>query len=96
MKFRRQATIGPYIVDFLCYERRLIIELDGGQHNEDGAMQYDQKRTDFLDTSGFLVLRFWNTEIFENIEGVLQTIVGTIHPHLNPPPQGEDVNARGA
>lgn len=73
-KFKRQVPKGPYIVDFYCAEARLIIELDGGQHAHGHAVVYDARRTQFLQESGFRVLRFWNAEIFEGMEGVLETI----------------------
>ncbi len=72
-KFRRQVTIEPYIVDFVCLSRKLIIELDGGQHNE--TIEYDRIRTNFLTAEGFRVLRFWNNEVFEETEAVLQKIL---------------------
>ena len=67
IKFHRQYQIGPYIVDFVCLEHFLIIELDGGQHAEN---RKDLSRTKFLEQKGFEVLRFWNHEVLENIEGV--------------------------
>ncbi len=72
-KFRRQSPIGLYIVDFVCYQKKLIIELDGGQHaeNED----YDKKRTDWLEGQGFTVVRFWNTDVLNNIDGVLESVM---------------------
>ncbi len=73
LKFRRQYPIGGFIVDFCCLERRLVIELDGGQHAEQVA--YDERRTRFLASKGFRVLRFWNNEVLTNMEGVLQAIV---------------------
>jgi adenine-specific DNA-methyltransferase len=70
-KFRRQATIGPYVVDFLCTEARLIVELDGGQHSE----EVDAKRTAFLEADGYRVLRFWNSDVTESLDGVLERIL---------------------
>ena len=75
-KFRRQVPIGKYIVDFLCEDPPIIIELDGGQHME--QERYDQTRTDWLQANGFLVLRFWNNDIAENLEGVLESLFSTI------------------
>ena len=69
LKFRRQDPVGEFIVDFICYEKKLIIELDGGQHNENEAK--DIKRTKKLETAGYKVLRFWNNEVMKNIDGVL-------------------------
>ena len=78
-KFRRQQVIGPYIVDLVCFETRLIVELDGGQHTE--QQTEDTNRTTFLESQGFKVVRFWNNEVFENIEGVLDSIRSVlIHP----------------
>ena len=69
-KFRCQATIGAFVVDFLCVEARLIVELDGGQHNE----ATDSSRTRFLEARGYRVLRFWNGDVVENRDGVLEAI----------------------
>jgi very-short-patch-repair endonuclease len=72
LNFRRQAPIDPYIVDFACLSIRLVIELDGGQHDADA--EEDARRTAWLESQGYRVLRFWNNEVFENLDGVLQTI----------------------
>lgn len=69
-KFRFQASIGPYVVDFLCAEKRLVIELDGGQHSDEA----DLRRTAFLERDGYVVQRFWNNEVIENFDGVLERI----------------------
>jgi len=74
-RFRRQYPIGNYVVDFVCREKNLIIELDGGQHNEEQAIIYDKERTDYLESRGFRVIRFWNNDIDKNIEAVLCEIV---------------------
>ncbi len=77
-KFRRQAPIGPYVVDFFCPEKNLIVELDGGQHSQNSA---DEKRTQWLETSGYKVIRFWNNEVLENLEGILIKISENLnHP----------------
>ena len=73
-KFRRQATIGLFIVDFLCAESRLIVELDGGQHSE----QADARRTAFLEKQGYRVIRFWNVDVIESFEGVLDMILAAL------------------
>lgn len=73
-KFRRQVPIGNFVVDFLCIEKKLIIELDGGQHNEDNNIKYDNTRTEYLQGLGYNVVRFWNNEVFQNMENVLETI----------------------
>ena len=92
-KFRRQQPIGKYIVDFACFEKRLIVEVDGGQHCERAA--YDSERTAWLESRGFRVLRFWNDEVLQDIEIVLDLIVrelekrGIYHPHPDPLPSRE-------
>lgn len=96
VKFRRQAPIGDYIVDFISFEEKIIIELDGGQHNENKAISYDNERTKFLNSLGYRVLRFWDNEVFKNISDVLETIYNNITPHqtvfngLTPPQGGSD------
>lgn len=72
-RFRRQHPVGSYITDFACIERMLVIELDGGQHQE--QLGYDERRTAFLEARGWRVLRFWNNEVMENLDGVLWRIV---------------------
>ena len=74
LEFRRQQPIGNYIVDFICRNKWLIIEIDGGQHNEIKTIEYDKKRTKYLEEQGFTVLRFWNNDIDNNIEGVFEII----------------------
>ena len=74
LKFRRQCPLGLYVVDFVCIEKKLIIELDGGQHNEDTQQEYDKRRTEFLNSLGFNVIRFWNTEILLQFDTVLEQI----------------------
>ena len=71
-KFRRQQPIDNYIVDFVCLENKLIIELDGGQHA--AGQSKDKKRDHFMELNGFTVLRFWNNAVFGNLEGVLEII----------------------
>ncbi len=78
LKFRRQYPIGNYIADFVCKEIKLIIEIDGGQHNETDSIEYDNKRTEFLESKGYRVLRFWNCDIDKNIEGVYQKILEAV------------------
>jgi|SRR5687768_1641737 len=70
--FRRQEPIGQYIVDFICFEARLIIEVDGGQHFESTT---DKTRDTFLESQGFRVLRLWNTDVLANRDGVYRTIM---------------------
>ncbi|GAA0539750.1 adenine-specific DNA-methyltransferase [Rhizomicrobium palustre] len=73
-KFRRQQPVGTYIVDFVCFDAKLIIELDGGQHGDDAHLVYDGARSERLKADGFRVLRFWNYEVIENFDGVLEGI----------------------
>ncbi len=82
-KFRRQQPLGPYIVDFVCLEKRLIVEVDGGQHGEHTV--YDAKRNTWLEAQGFRVLRFWNHEILQQIEAVKETIARALGC-FDPPP----------
>ncbi len=81
-KFRRQQPIGPYVVDFVCFEAKLIVELDGGQHGGDVEQAYDHARTTRLEADGFRVIRFWNNELIESFDGVLDAIERALTPHL--------------
>jgi very-short-patch-repair endonuclease len=74
-KFRRQEPIGKYIVDFVSLDRALIIELDGGQHNQQSEMEKDETRTKWLERKGFRVIRFWNNDVLQNIDGVASKIL---------------------
>ncbi|OGE77951.1 MAG: hypothetical protein A2751_02820 [Candidatus Doudnabacteria bacterium RIFCSPHIGHO2_01_FULL_46_14] len=74
-KFRRQFPIDKYIVDFCCLGKRLIIELDGSQHNEPKEIEKDRERSEYLEKQGFKILRIWNPEIDNNLEGVGQKIL---------------------
>ena len=93
-KFRRQHTLGPYVVDFVCLVKKLVIEIDGGQHAD--RAEYDAGRTAALEAKGFRVIRFWNNDVVDNFEGVVQTIERELkHPHPNPLPQaGEGAETR--
>ena len=84
-KFRRQQPIGYYIVDFVSFERRLIIELDGGQHSQQVA--YDSKRTAWLEAQGYLVLRFWNNQVLGDVEAVKAVIFTVLAAGEYPPPK---------
>jgi very-short-patch-repair endonuclease len=83
-KFRRQHPFGNFILDFVCLERKLIIELDGSQHLN--ATVYDDERSRFLKQAGYSVLRFWNNEVFENVEGVLEVILRAVRDRATPSP----------
>jgi very-short-patch-repair endonuclease len=72
LKFKRQKPIGPYIVDFICAEHWLVIELDGGQHQQ--QTEYDQQREHYLESRGYRVLRFWNHQVLAETEAVLEQI----------------------
>ncbi len=72
MKFRRQHLIGRYIADFCCEEEKLVIELDGGQHSNN--TDRDEHRTQYIEKFGYRVIRYWNSEILDNIDGVLVDI----------------------
>jgi very-short-patch-repair endonuclease len=98
-KFRRQLALGPYVADLACVEARLIVECDGGQHNESAR---DARRDAWLTAQGWRVLRFWNTEVLQNIDGVLMMIAqalddgaaGRQSPSPQPSPcKGEGANA---
>lgn len=82
-RFRRQHPIGSYIADFACVEKMLVIELDGGQHQE--QVEYDERRTLSMQLQGWPVLRFWNNEVMENLEGVLTRVVENLT--FTPPSQ---------
>jgi very-short-patch-repair endonuclease len=87
-KFRRQAPIGQYIADFVCFEAGLIVELDGSQHA--ARTEQDEERTAWLNSPGFRVIRFWNRQIFEELDDILEAIGLHLQnpPHPNPPPPG--------
>ena len=91
MKFRRQQPIENFIIDFISFEKRIVIELDGGQHAKNKGK--DNERDRLLIENGFTVLRFWDNEVFENIEGVLEVIRQrmhsvNLHPPFAPPVEG--------
>ncbi|MBK5100741.1 MAG: endonuclease domain-containing protein [Desulfobacteraceae bacterium] len=86
-KFRRQQTIGRYIVDFVNFEKRLVVELDGGQHAIE--KDKDEKRDAWLKGEGYAVLRFWDNKVFENLEGILEVIRRSLlSPSPGPSHQG--------
>jgi very-short-patch-repair endonuclease len=89
--FRRQAPIGPYVVDFVCHAAKLVVEVDGGQHFEPRQIAYDARRRAFLASQGYRVLRFNNFDVIRNKAGVVETIASAIgdaaFPLPDPPPQ---------
>ncbi|MDP3538125.1 MAG: DUF559 domain-containing protein [Azonexus sp.] len=91
--FRRQHPFGDYVLDFVCLEKKLVVELDGGQHSDTAAK--DEARTRELAASGFRVLRLWNNQVFQETEAVIETIMVALaetHPHPSPPLEGEGVD----
>ena len=92
-KFKRQVPIDRFVVDFVCADAKMIVELDGGQHAE--RTPQDEERTRTLESMGYLVLRFWNNDVMRNTEGVLEEILNTLSqqspepPHPTPLPCGE-------
>ena len=88
LKFRRQHPLGRFIVDFVCIEAGLVIEVDGGQHGE--RQPADEVRTAWLDSQGYRVLRFWNNEVLQNIDGVREAIWTQLQGHGTSPPETPD------
>lgn len=88
-RFRRQVPVGPFIADFVCHEARLIIEIDGGQHEASSPAAVT--RSEFLRGQGYRILRFWNNDVLGNPEGVYETIAADLRPHHPPtlPIEGE-------
>jgi len=78
VKFRRQHPFENFVLDVVCLDRRLVIEVDGSQHAEE--REYDEKRTAYLKASGFIVLRFWNNEVLNETDAVVQTIWNVLNP----------------
>jgi len=90
-KFRRQMPLGPFIIDFISLERRVILELDGGQHAE--LAEADQKRTEWLKEQGFRVLRFWNHEVWKDWDAIEQVLWEALE--AGPPPQPSPARGEG-
>jgi very-short-patch-repair endonuclease len=96
LKFRRQQCIGDYIIDFACLDKNLLIEIDGGQHNTDEKIKKDSDRTLWLEGKGYHLLRFWNNDVMDNIDGVVEVILHSLGrkspPHSNSlPRRGERI-----
>jgi very-short-patch-repair endonuclease len=88
-KFRQQVPIDHFIVDFACLSERLIIEVDGGTHSTDREVARDVRRERYLKDQGFRIVRVWNSNVGQNLEGVMDTIVAALHtPTPDPSPQG--------
>ena len=83
VQFKRQQPIGNYIVDFYCFKAKLIIELDGSQHCEPEALEYDRRRTAFLEERGYLVLRYSNLDVMRNFAGVCENIGRAVYDRMS-------------
>jgi very-short-patch-repair endonuclease len=88
-KFRRQAPLGDYVVDFVCFDRKLVVELDGSQHNEPEQARFDAKRTVVLESAGFRVLRLTTRDLFAEREAALETIWRALNANRPSPLVGE-------
>ena len=89
MHFRRQAPFDRFVVDFVCHSHKLIVELDGSQHGEDAAVVYDERRTSYLNSRGYRVVRFWNWEVLKERARVVDAIARIAQsPHPNRAPHG--------
>ena len=93
-KFRRQVPIGPYVVDFVCLEKRLIVELDGGHHMTRG--DYDAERTKWLMGQGFRIIRFWNNQVLNEAVSVLDALLLELEMEPSPSPQPSALAGEGA
>jgi very-short-patch-repair endonuclease len=85
-KFRRQMPIGPYFADVTCFAAHLVIEVDGGQHAQAG--EYERSRTRFIERQGYRILRFWNNEVRDNLDGVIDVIARVLAPSPSQPLAG--------
>lgn len=74
-KFVRQMALGPYIADFVCREKKLVLEVDGGQHGMEDGKAYDQRRAVFLEQCGYRVVRVWNFEVMQDVRRVLEWVL---------------------
>lgn len=88
LKFRRQQPVGRYVLDFVCFEKRLAVEIDGSQHREAAALDADRVRDGWLKGQGFRVLRFWSNDTLRDPDSVAEAIRLACHPPLTPPIEG--------
>lgn len=98
-RFRRQVPLAGYVADFACHEARLVVEIDGATHSTDAELAHDARRQSALEAAGYVVLRVYNTDVYEQIDSVVDAILLKLHalrprragdfptPHPNPPPQ---------
>ena len=94
-KFKRQVLIGNYIVDFLCPDKKLVIEVDGGQHNSLNDRNKDVERTKYIESQGYTLIRFWNNDVWNNIDGVCEEIKKVLEvpsPSTSLPPLPREVD----
>jgi very-short-patch-repair endonuclease len=77
--FRRQCPVGPYVADFLCYSVRVVVEVDGGQHGTSEGIEHDRRRDEWFVKNGYRVLRYWNSDVLANTEGVMETILSALN-----------------
>jgi very-short-patch-repair endonuclease len=77
-KFRRQVPIGPFFADFVCFDARIVVELDGGQHADSAS---DTRRDRWFANNNFVVLRYWNNDVLQNLEGVLTSLLEVLQQH---------------
>lgn len=85
-KFRRQEPFGPYVLDFFCFDSCLVIEVDGRTHSEPEELEHDALRTSFLNSNGLRVLRFWNGDVIDNIDGIVESIYQALGQRPAPSP----------
>ena len=90
LKFRRQEPIGKYVVDFVCYQKRIVVEVDGGQHSKESSK--DEERDRWFQKEGYKVLRFWNNDVLTNTDGVLEVIMKNVSPSPGPSHRGRGKN----
>jgi very-short-patch-repair endonuclease len=91
-KFKRQVPIDRFIVDFFCADGKLIVEIDGGQHDED--RERDEDRTKLLEAMGYIVLRFWNNDVMRNLDGVLEVVLEAVSQQRSGPDAGSSLSHR--